>query len=74
MYNNYFIIIGKNVSTNLNGNISYKNYLKMPSKTTCHLEKVTTSDVENIIDKFLKISQARVMMEYRIPFLNPLNQ
>ena len=23
----------------------------MPSKTTCHLERVTTSDVENIINK-----------------------
>ena len=54
MYNDYFINIGKNVSTNLNGNISYKTYLKMPSKTTCHLERVTTSDVENIIDKFKK--------------------
>ena len=51
MYNDYFINIGKNLATNLNGNISYKNYLKMPSKTTCHLERVTTSDVENIIDK-----------------------
>ena len=40
MYNDYFINIGKNVSTNLNGNISYKNYLKMPSKTTCHLVKL----------------------------------
>ena len=48
MYTDYFINIGKNVSTNLNGNISfyYKNYLKMPPKTTCHLERVTTSDVE----------------------------
>ena len=27
MYNDYFINIGKKLSTNLNGNISYKNYL-----------------------------------------------
>ena len=52
MYNDYFINIGKNLATNLNENISYKNYLKMPSKTTGHLERVTTSDVENIIYKF----------------------
>ena len=38
----------------------------MPSKTTCILERVTTSDVENIIDK--KISQTQVMTEYRIQF------
>ena len=73
MYNDYFINIGKHLSTNLNGNISSKNYLKMPSKTTCHLERVTSSDVENIIDK-LKISQARVMTEYRIQFKNLLNR
>ena len=52
MYNDYFINIGKILSTNLNGNISYKNNLKMPYETTCHLERVTTSDVVNIIDKF----------------------
>ena len=58
MYNYYFINIDKNVSTNLNGNILYKNYLKMPSKTTCHLERVTTSDVENIIDKLTNMSSS----------------
>ena len=47
MYNDYFINIGKEFATNLNGYISYMNYLKMPSKTT----RVRTSDVENIIDK-----------------------
>ena len=46
MYNDYFINIGNNLATHLNGNISYKNYLKMPSKTTGHLERVTTSDVD----------------------------
>ena len=52
MYNDYFINIGKNVATNLNAYISYKNYLKMPSKTACHLERFTTIDVVNINDKF----------------------
>ena len=51
MYMDYFINIGKNLASNLNGYISSKNYLKMPSKTTCHLDRDTTSEVDNIIDK-----------------------
>ena len=79
MYNDYFINIGKNLSTNLNGNISYKNYLKMLSKTTCHLERVTTSDVENIIDKFKNKSSSgydgiwnTILKSIKSVIINPL--
>ena len=79
MYNDYFINIGKNLATNLNGNISYKNYLKMPSKTTCHLERVTTSDVENIIDKLKNKSSSgydgisnTILKSIKSVIINPL--
>ena len=79
MYNDYFINIGKNVSTNLNGNISYKNYLKMPSKTTCHLERVTTSDVESMIDKLKNKSSSgydgisnTILKSIKSVIINPL--
>ena len=79
MYNDYFINIGKNIATNLNGNISYKNYLKMPSKTTCHLERVTTSDVENIIDKLKNKSSSgydgisnTILKSIKSVIINPL--
>ena len=51
----------------------------MPSKTTCHLERVTTSDIENIIDKLKNKSSSgydgisnTILKSIKSGIINPL--